>query len=439
MISDLYINTDMETISRRELKDLQLNRLKWQLERCYKNSAFYRDKFKAAGVAPHDIRSLDDLAKVPLTRKEELRKEQAAHKPFGRFVIEGSESWRELHPSTGTTGNPVYTLWTENDVKNITDFTARTMWSVGIRPGYVVQNAFSYGLWIAGLSVHYAAAKIGCLIIPIGATMTKRQIDFMVELGSNAFLSTPSYALYISERMREEGVSPDNLKLELGLFGGEPGAEIPPTRKRIEEGLGIEAYDYYGLTEIAPTMASECTEKEGLHWCEDHHLVEVVDPDTLERCGPGEEGVLVFTDLTKEAVPMIRYWSNDIASLDLDRCTCGRTHVRSPRGITGRADDMLIYKGAKFYPTQVEKIIRGLRGLSSEFHIELSLDEKDLTQYTVVAEYVDEAADLQELRARLEQALKEELNVTPNVRLVKKGEMERTMFKARRIIDKRML
>ena len=268
----------IERMGRDELSALQLERLKRQVRRCYEGSAFYRERLDAAGVGPDGIRSLGDIEKIPPVTKEELREEQKAHPPFGRYTVAPPESWGELHPSTGTTGVPVGTIWSRKDVETIADFTARTMWSFGVRPEDIVQNAFSYGLWVAGMSVHYATQKIGCFVIPIGATQTERQIFYLRTMGSTVILSTPSFGLYIGEKLRESGVDPGEQSLRIGAFGGEAGAQNPATRSRIEGALGVDAYDYYGLGEIGPTFASESVAKSGLIWAEDHHLIEVLDP-----------------------------------------------------------------------------------------------------------------------------------------------------------------
>ncbi len=434
---DLF-DPGIEAMSRDALQELQTERLRWQVRRCFANSAFYREKFEKAGVEPGDIRTLGDLAHLPVVTKQELRDEQAAHPPFGRGVVAPRESWREFHPSSGTTGEQVKTIWSAADVERITDVTARTMWSFGVRPGDIVQNAFSYGLWVAGIAVHYACARIGCFVVPIGATMTDRQADYFQRLGSTVFIATPSYALHIAERLRERGISPEAIPLRIGCFGGEPGAEVEATRRKIEAGLGIDCYDYYGLAEIGPTFASECTAKAGIHWAEDHYLVEVVDPNTGWPVPEGEMGILVITHLTREATPMIRYWTGDLVRLTTQRCPCGRTHARSPGGILGRADDLIIYRGAKFYPSQVEKVVRSVAWLGNEFQIELTRDpDKGTEGCTVVAELLEEGADTPSRIAALRNALKEELLVTPEVRLVKFGTLERTAFKAKRLIDLR--
>jgi len=433
-----YFESEIETMDRSNLEKLQMERLQWQLKRCYEESPFYRERFMKAGIKPEDIRSLEEIVRIPPVTKEELREEQLAHPSFGRYTVAPSKDWAELHPSTGTTGVPVNTIWSHRDVKTIASWTARTMWNFGARPGDIVQNAFSYGLWVAGMSTHYATQELKCFVLPIGAAMTERQIDYLLNPGSTVLLCTPSYALHIGERLAQRGISPEDIPLRRGCFGGEGGTEVPATRKKIEEGLGIDAFDYYGLAEIGPTIASECEEKAGLHWVEDHILIEVIDPDTKEISRPGETGVLVMTHLTKEATPMIRYWSNDLAKLTTEKCACGRTHARSIGGILGRADDMIIYKGAKFYPIQVEKVVRSFTELSDEFHIELTTDERMGTDIcTVVVEQMAERGDTEILASSLKKGLKEELMVTPEVDIKPLGSLERTTFKAKRLVDNR--
>ncbi|MFC1958571.1 phenylacetate--CoA ligase family protein [Chloroflexota bacterium] len=429
---------EIETMAGEELERLQMERLRWQLRRCYEGSEFYRSRFDEIGLKPEDIDCLEDVQKIPPVTKDELREEQINHPPLGRYTVAPQKDWRELHPSTGTTGVPVNTIWTEKDVENVTDWTARTMWMSGVRPGDIVQNSFAYGLWVAGMSTHYAAKQIGCFVLPIGATMTERQIEYFQKPGSTVMFATPSYALYLAEGLRQKGISPDQIPLRMGIFGGEGGTEVGSTRRKIEEGLGIDAYDYYGLAEIGPTISSECKQKDGLHWVEDHVLIEIVDRDTKKRCAPGEMGVLVMTHLTKEGTPLIRYWTNDYAQLVFDKCACGRTHARSPGGILGRADDMIIYKGENFYPAQVEKVARSFPQLSAEYIIRLDTHERSGADVvTVVVECVEAEAGTEELKSRLRQALREELVVTPEIELVEPGTLPRTEFKAKRIEDRR--
>ena len=427
----------IERMARDELASLQLERLKWQVHRCYQESEFYRERLDAAGVGPESIRSLDDLQRIPFVTKQELRDEQQAHPPFGRYTVAPPETWGELHPSTGTTGVPVSTIWSKQDVENIADFTARTMWSFGVRPGDVVQNAFSYGLWVAGMSVHYATQKIGCFVIPIGAAMTERQILYLTTIGSTVLLSTPSYGLYIGEKLTESGVNPGDIPLKIGSFGGEAGAQNPSTRSRIEAALGVDAYDYYGLGEIGPTFASESVAKSGLIWAEDHHIIEVVDPETKKPVPEGEVGILVITHLTREATPMLRYWTNDFACVDGSPSPCGRTHLRSPGGILGRHDDLVIYKGAKFYPVQVEEVVRSFSGLSNEFRVELHPDDSTGRDRCVVVAESAEGEANSGLSEKLRDRLKSELLVTPEVEVLPAGSFERTTFKAKRFVDMR--
>ena len=433
-----YFVEEIETMDQEEIKKLQLERLKWQVKRCYESSEFYREKFNAIGLQPADIKTIEDAMKIPPVKKNELREEQMAHPPFGRFVVAPQKDWRELHPSTGTTGVPVNTIWSERDVETITQWTSRTLWNSGVRPGDIVQNGFSYGLWVAGMSCHYAAKAIGCFVLPIGASLADRQVDYLLNPGSTVLLCTPSFALFIAERMHQRGIKPDEIPLRIGIHGGEAGAEVPPTRKKIEDRLGIKAYDYYGLAEIGPTCASECPEKTGIHWAEDHLLVEIVDPDTGKWCKEGETGVLVLTHLTKEATPMLRYWTNDLARISTEKCACGRTHATSAGGILGRADDMIIYKGANFYPAQVEKVVRSFEELGDEFRIRITTDKKTgIDVITVIGEYMNKEVDNDTFKNRVRLAFRDELEVTPGLELVEFGTLERTMFKAVRVEDMR--
>ena len=421
----------IEAMPRDELRALQEERLRRQIERCAASSAFYRSKLEAAGAEPGDVRTLDDLARLPVVTKEELREDQRRHPPFGTFAVADPESFREVHPSTGTTGTPVNTIWSARDVETIASVTARTLWQFGVRPGDVIQNAFAYGLWVAGLSCHYAAARLGCLVVPTGtSTPTQRQIEFLQTVRSTVLLATPSYALHLAEGLAERGLDPAALPLRLGCFGGEAGAENPSTRAKLESGLGIDAFDYYGLAEVGPTFASECEAKAGIHIAEDYVVVECLDPDTQETVAEGELGVLVFTHLTREATPVIRYWSNDYARLSSEPCDCGRTHVRAVGGIVGRHDDLVVFKGAKFYPSQVEKVVRSFAELSDEFRIEVNGGGL-VERCTVVCEVRAEGADLEQ---RLLRALRAELGVTPALRLEAYGSLERSTFKAQRLV-----
>ncbi len=432
-----YFDPEMETMDREELEALQLHELKLQLRRCHRDSEFYREKFKKAGIKPDDIRSLDDMAYVPFAMKAELREEQQAHPHFGRYTVAPPESWAELRPSLGTTGAPINTIWSHEDVKKITRWTARTMWTFGVRPGDIIQNGFGYGIWVAGISVHYACKELECFVIPIGSTKSERQIDYFINPGSTVLICTPSYALNIAECLREKRITPEDIPLRIGCFGGEAGAEVPATRDKIEKGLGIDAFDCYGITEVGPILATECSQKAGIHWVEDHLLIEVIDPETKKPCKPGELGVLVLTHLTKEATPMIRFWTGDMAKLDKRKCKCGRTHARSPGGILGRAEDRIACGGVDIFPSQVENVVRSIPELSEEFCIELSTDPKSgADMCTIVAECLKNE-DASMVLSKLETGLRTTCKITPEIKIVPSGALPKTIFRAKRVVDKR--
>jgi phenylacetate-CoA ligase len=432
MLPGAMLEPALETLGRDELRALQEELLRGQIVRCAASSALYRSKLETVGAEPGDIRTLDDLARIPVVTKEELREDQRRHPPFGTFAVADPAAFREVHPSTGTTGTPVNTIWSARDVETITSVTARTLWQFGVRPGDVIQNAFAYGLWVAGMSCHYAGARLGCLVVPTGTTTpTERQIEFFRTVGSTVLLATPSYGLHLAEGLAERAIDPGSVALRLGCFGGEAGAENASTRAKLEAGLGIEAFDYYGLAEIGPTFASECEAKAGIHIAEDYVVVECVDAETGQPVPEGELGVLVFTHLTREATPVIRYWSNDYARLSHEPCGCGRTHVRAVGGIVGRHDDLVVFRGAKFYPSQVEKVVRSFAELSDEFRIEVDGGSGLVERCTVVCEARGESDGLEE---RLVRALRAELGVTPALRLEPFGSLERSTFKAQRLV-----
>ncbi|OYT35304.1 CoA ligase [Archaeoglobales archaeon ex4484_92] len=430
-----FWDPEIERMKRDELEKLQLKKLKWQVERVYKYSEFYRERFKEAGVKPEDIKKLEDVSKLPITTKADLRMEQSSYPPLGRYAIAPKSDWKELHPSTGTTGIPVNTVWSFKDAEVIADHTARLLWGFGVRKDDIVQNAFSYGLWVAGIAVHYGCEKIGAFVIPIGATSSERQVYFMQNAGSTVILATPSFGLYIAEKLKEKGANPEELPLRIGSFGGEAGTENPATRRRLEQGLGIDAYDIYGLAEIGPTFAAECSEKAGLHFVEDHYLLEVLDPKTKEPLGPGEEGVLAITHLSREATPMIRYWTNDIVKLEYEKCGCGRTHVRAIGGILGRADDMIVFKGENIYPTQVEEVVRSFNELSNEYKIFVKKDSATgiIKNVKVSVEATSEEYNFDELRERVAKSLRDALLVRVDVEVLPPNSLERTEFKAKRV------
>ncbi|GAA6755788.1 phenylacetate--CoA ligase [Thermus thalpophilus] len=423
-----YWEPELETMPRQDLEALQLERLRQQVERLCRESLFFREKW--AGV-PREIRYLEDLTRFPLVTKQELREEQRLHPPLGRYVLASRAAWREYHPSSGTTGFPVGTVWSERDVENITQVTARTLFAYGLRPGDTLLNGFSYGLWVAGMAVHYATRSLGLFVLPVGAGQTERHLELLFRFRPQALTATPSFGLYLAEVLKERGLESP---LRIGAFGGEAGTENPATRNRLEQGLGLRAYDYYGLAEMGPTFAGECEFQAGLHFAEDHYLVEVVDPETKEPVPEGEVGVLVLTHLTREATPLVRYYTGDLARITKERCACGRTHLRALGGILGRADDLVVYRGAKFYPGQVEEVVRRFPELSSEYRIEVYEVDGVAKEVTVVVE-LSHPQDIGEgFVERIRQRLKEALGVTPWVRLEAPGTLERTAFKAKRVV-----
>lgn len=341
-----------------------------------------------------------------------------------------AQSWREYHPSSGTTGFPVGTVWSEGDVENITQVTARVLYGYGLRPGDILLNGFSYGLWVAGLAVHYAARAMGLFVLPVGAGQTERHLELMERFRPRALTATPSFGLYLGEALRARGLESP---LRVGAFGGEAGTENPSTRRRLEEALGLQAYDFYGLAEMGPTFAGECQAKAGLHFAEDHYLVEVVDPESQEPLPEGEVGVLVLTHLTREATPLVRYYTGDLARLTKEPCPCGRTHLRAVGGILGRVDDLVVYRGAKFYPGQVEEVVRRFPELAGEYRIEVREAGGLVQGVTVVVEMAHPGVG-EGLVEALRQSLKAALGVTPEVRLEAPGTLERTAFKAKRVV-----
>jgi phenylacetate-CoA ligase len=440
MEQQTYYNPEMETLPRDELAALQLKKLKRYLHRVHEKSGFYQDRFDAVGAHPNQIKTLDDIRRFPITYKTDLRAEQEAHPFFGRIPICDPLERREMHPSTGTTGRPVNTIWTRSDIDYFTDMGARVYRGMGVCAGDIIQNALSQGLWAGGISVQYFGFALNCFVIPVGASMTDRQIDFMVDLKSTVLVATPSFALYLAEQLRERGHNPNGLALRIGIFGGEPGTALPATRALLEKNLGLEAFDYYGLTEIGASFTGECQAKSGIHWWEDYHLFEVLDPKSLEPVSEGEQGVLTVTHLQREGLPLIRYWTNDFVRMTTEPCTCGRTHMRSPGGILGRADDMIIFAGTNFYPTQVEQIVRSFSELSSEYRICLDHDETRSRDTCTIQVELDRPLpdhESRRLMERLTQSFRDAILFRPDLECLQPGTLERATFKAKRVTDRR--
>lgn len=427
-------NPKYECIDREELKKLQFERLRHTVERVYSRLPFYRKKLDQAGVKPHQIKSLDDLRRLPFTTKDELREGY----PFGLFTS-SPEEIVEVHISSGTTGKPVVDGYTRGDIEIWSEVMARALTSAGTTKKDVVQNAYGYGLFTGGLGIHYGAHRIGAKVIPISGGQTRRQIMMMKDFGATILTCTPSYALHIAEIAEEMGEDPTKLPIRAGVFGAEFWSE--QLRDEIEKRLGIVALDIYGLTEIiGPGVAQECEYKNGLHIYEDHFLPEIIDPDTLEPLPEGEEGELVITTLTREGTSLIRYRTRDITSINYSPCRCGRTIARISK-IRGRTDDMLIIRGVNIFPSQIESALMQVE--ETEPHYQLILERKrGLDELTVEVEttpetFFDEVKKIEEVEAKIAKTIEENLGLRVKVRLVEPKSIQRTAGKAKRIIDKR--
>lgn len=416
-----------------ERRELQSERLRDTVAHAYENVRFYRDRLDETGVSPEDVQSVDDLERLPFTTKEDFRDEY----PDGLFAVDDDELLR-IHASSGTTGNPKIVGYTERDLELWDEVMARSLEAAGIEPGDTVQNAYGYGLFTGGLGFHGGAEALGATVIPTGSGNTQRQVELARDLESDAIACTPSYALYFAETAEEMGVDPRELPLSTVLYGAEPCTE--PMREAIEERLGAVGIENYGLSElIGPGVAVECREAQnGMHVWEDHFYPEVVDPKTGETLPEGEEGELVLTSLSKEALPVLRYRTGDLTSLTFDECECGRTTARMD-GVTGRADDLLIVRGANLYPSQIEDVVLEFDAVAPHYRIDLSReDELDRLELTVeLVEGFDD--DRESLREAILERLRNVLSIRPDVlEFVEYGTIERTeVGKVKRVYDHR--
>lgn len=430
-----YWNPKYELMAREDLEDLQLERLRQTVERCYHDVPHYRRKFQEAGVDPGDIRSLEDLKKLPFTVKTDLRDNY----PYGMFAVPMSEVVR-IHSSSGTTGKPTVVGYTRNDLNVWSELMARSLSCAGADKHDVIHNAYGYGLFTGGLGVHYGSEKLGASVIPISGGNSKKQIMIMQDYGSTVLCCTPSYALNLAEIMREMGVSPADLNLKVGIFGAEPWSDR--MRQEIEKALGIQALDIYGLSEIiGPGVGIECPHKAGLHIWEDHFLVEIVDPDTLEPVPEGSPGELVITSLTKEALPMIRYRTRDITTAHYGTCACGRTHVRIER-VSGRSDDMLIIRGVNVFPSQIESVLLEIGQVEPHYLIIVdrsgNMDTMEVQVEVSQEMFTDDVKGLETLGRTIRHAIESTLGISVSVRLVEPKTIARSEGKAKRVIDRRV-
>ena len=427
-------NREIECAPRPEIEAQQLSRLKAQVARVYENVPFYRQSFEAAGVKPDDVRTLDDLAQLPFTRKSDFRDNY----PFGLLAVHMDDVVR-VHASSGTTGKPTVVAYTQGDIAIWAEVMARTLGCGEVTKKDVVHNAYGYGLFTGGLGVHYGAERIGAAVVPISGGNTRRQIMLLQDFGATAICCTPSYSLYLAETAESMGVDLRDSQLRVAFLGAEPWTH--EMRKQIEQRLGITALDIYGLSEvIGPGVSSECMYKNGLHICEDHFLPEVIDPKTGQRLGYGEYGELVFTTLTKEALPVIRYRTGDITRLSVETCDCGRTMVRMDK-ISGRTDDMLIVRGVNVFPSQIESILLQTEQVEPHYLIiadrERALDTLEVWVEVSQEIFSDKLGTLADLQRRAEADIQETLGISVRVKLVEPNSIERSMGKAQRVIDRR--
>ncbi|MBN2468645.1 MAG: phenylacetate--CoA ligase [Deltaproteobacteria bacterium] len=430
----MYWNVEKETMDRPSLAKLQIELLRRTVERAAR-SPYYQKVFQKEGLSPASIRTLDDLRRFSFITKDTLREQY----PYG-FLATPKDEIVRLHSSSGTTGRPTVVFHTANDINEWTELLARCMYMVGVRKHDVFQNMMGYGLFTGGLGFHYGGERIGALVIPAGAGNTKRQIMLMTEFHTTVIHIIPSYALHFIKTLEEMKIDPKrDLHLRIAFLGAEPHSEA--TRKRIEEGLGINGYNSYGLSEMCgPGVAFECQEKQGMHVWEDGYILEVIDPKTREPVKDGDEGELVFTSLTREGMPLLRYCTRDVAVVYPEPCACGRTHRKISR-IKGRTDDMMIVKGVNMYPIQIEKTLMAISGVGSNFQI--ILDTKEDNDHMIVKVevlndlFTGNLQQLNDLKKRITNELHTELLVTPEVELVEPNALPRSEGKAVRVIDKR--
>ena len=427
-------NRHFECMDRDELRHVQSERLRETVDRVYFNVPYYRNKMQESGLGPEAIRTIDDISKLPFTTKPDLRDNY----PFGLFAVPMSEIVR-VHASSGTTGKPTVVGYTRNDIATWSEVMARTLTAAGANRNDFIQVAYGYGLFTGGLGLHYGGEKIGASVIPISGGNTMRQIQLMHDFGSTVLACTPSYALYLAEAIQESGINRDDLKLRVGVFGAEPWTEN--MRREIEEKLRIKAIDIYGLSEvIGPGVASECPFQEGLHINEDHFYPEIIDPETLKVLSAGSIGELVFTTLTKEGLPLIRYRTRDLTRLTYDKCKCGRTMVRMEKCL-GRSDDMLIIRGVNLFPSQVESVLLEMSEIKPHYLLIVdrvnNLDTLELKVEVDEAFFLDKISQLESLRQKLQHNLENSLGLGIKVTLVEPKMIERSEGKAQRVIDKR--
>ncbi len=428
-----YLDPELETMSREQIEALQVERLKATVAHCM-NNPIYKARLEKAGVTPESITSVEDIRRIPFTTKQDLRENY----PFGLASVPLTECVR-LHSSSGTTGNPTVILHTQKDLDEWANQVARNLWMVGLRPDDVFQNSSGYGMFTGGLGFQYGAERLGMLTVPAAAGNSLRQIKFMTDFGTTALHAVPSYVTRLYEVMQEQGVDPrKDTKLKILAIGAEPHSE--EQRQRIENMFGVKAYNSFGMSEMCgPGVGFECKEQNGLHFWEDYYIVEIVDPETLEPVPDGEIGELILTSINREAMPLLRYRTRDLTRVLGRGCPCGRNHVRIDR-MKGRSDDMMVLRGVNIFPIQIEKILMQFKELASNYLITLTTDDNN-DNMTVEVEledlFTDDYQKLIQLQKDVKRALKDEILLTPHVKLVPKGSLPTSEGKAVRVVDKR--
>lgn len=430
----MYYQPDIETMSREDLEALQLERLQALVKRVYQKIPFYKESFDKAGINPEDIKSLADLTKLPFTVKQDMRDAY----PFGLFAVPRKDVVR-VHCSSGTTGTATVVGYTQKDLENWGDCFARALYGAGCGPDSTLQIAYGYGLFTGGLGAHNGGERAGCTVLPMSTGNTKRQVRLMKDFDVDCLCCTPSYALNIAEVAQEEGYDVHEFPIHAGILGAEPCSEA--TRAEIEQKMGIQVYDIYGLSEVmGPGVACECEKQHGLHVCEDQFIIEILDPKTLQPVPDGEWGEVVFTTLCKECSPLVRYRTRDISRILVGECECGRTFRRMDR-IAGRTDDMMILRGVNVFPSQIEEEIVSFPEIAPQYQLILTtkgtLDHAELRVETVPEFPFDEIRRLEKLKKDLQKALKENLQIAVDVKIVEPKTIERAEGKAKRIIDMR--
>ena len=416
------------------MRELQSERLRELVQRVYNNVPFYQKKMDNAGLKPTDIKSIDDISKLPFTSKQDLRDNY----PFGLFAVPMKDIVR-VHASSGTTGKPTTVGYTRNDIEIWKEVVARCFTMCGIGKDDIMQVAYGYGLFTGGLGAHYGAEEVGASVIPISGGNTRRQLQLMSDYGVTALACTPSYALHLADAMAEHGYSLKDMKVKKGVFGAEPWTEN--MRLELERKWGIHAFDIYGLSEVmGPGVSNDCEFHTGLHVNEDHFFPEIVHPDTKQPVAAGEMGELVFTTLTKEGIPLIRYNTRDLSSLNFEKCECGRTLVRMKK-ITGRSDDMLIIRGVNLFPSQIEHVLLEMGETSAHYMLYVdrhnNLDTLELQVELDESKLTDTIKDLQILSRKIEHALNSAIGLSVKVTLVEPKTITRSEGKAVRVVDRR--